>query len=247
MSLSPWIERLLGMLGIGLLAIYGAAHLDRYVASLAGVSMFQSATGETPPDDASPVSRPNFALWSPTRIEDYKKSLADLIGPPLGVLRIPSIDLEAPLFEGTDELSLNRGVGRITGTALLGDDGNMGIAGHRDGFFRGLKDVKVGDRVLLSTASSTEAYVIDHIVIVSPSDVSVLAPRERNSLTLVTCFPFYFVGSAPQRYIVQASIEDVSSKPDLGNSKLRPGRASDSVPRTHQSRVAHGKPSAANE
>ena len=84
----------------------------------------------------------------------------------------------------------------------------MGIAGHRDGFFRGLKDVSNGDKIELITKKGTESYIIDQIIIVKRADVSVLAPRERSSLTLVTCYPFYFIGSAPERYIVQASLAD---------------------------------------
>src|SRR5215469_851377 len=86
------------------------------------------------------------------------------------------------------------------------EEGNIGISGHRDGFFRGLKDIREGDGIELVTATGTDTYTIDHIVIVKPTDVSVLAPRPRPSITLVTCYPFYFVGSAPQRYIVQASM-----------------------------------------
>jgi sortase A len=111
-----------------------------------------------------------------------------------------------PVLEGTDDLILNRGVGLIAGTARPGDEGNIGIAGHRDGFFRGLKDVGPGDRIELAEEGKTETFVIDNIVIVDPKDVSILARRERPSLTLVTCYPFYFIGSAPQRYIVQASL-----------------------------------------
>lgn len=82
----------------------------------------------------------------------------------------------------------------------------MAIAGHRDGFFRGLKDVAVGDKIELVTLLGTETFIIDRITIVEPTDVWVLRPRSRSSLTLITCYPFYFIGSAPQRYIVQASI-----------------------------------------
>src|SRR5882672_4956412 len=81
------------------------------------------------------------------------------------------------------------------------------IAGHRDGFFRVLKDVTPGDTIELATPKRVVTYVVDQIVLVRPDDVSVLQPRSRPSLTLVTCYPFYFVGSAPQRYIVQASVE----------------------------------------
>ncbi len=89
-----------------------------------------------------------------------------------------------------------------------GQEGNIGIAGHRDGFFRVLKDIGPGDTIELVTASRRDVYTVDQIVLVSPSDVSVLQARAGRSLTLVTCYPFYFIGSAPQRYIVQASVRN---------------------------------------
>ena len=96
-------------------------------------------------------------------------------------------------------------MGRIIGTARLGEAGNTGIAGHRDGFFRGLKDIAPGDTVELKLPSQVYQYVVENIQITSPDDVNVLRPKAEASLTLVTCYPFYFVGSAPQRYIVSAS------------------------------------------
>jgi sortase A len=152
------------------------------------------------------AKEPDFSLWSETRIKDYKESLTAQIAPAIALLRIPKIQLEVPVLEGTDDLSLNRAVGLIAGTARPGEDGNIGIAGHRDGFFRGLKDIQEGDRIELVTATETDTYTIDRIVVVTPDDVTVIAPRPRPSITLVTCYPFYFVGSAPQRYIVQASM-----------------------------------------
>ena len=110
-------------------------------------------------------------------------------------------------------MTLNRGVGRIAGTANPGESGNIGIAGHRDGFFRGLKDVGPGDKIEMVTQSRVETYVVDHVVIVDPSDVSVLEPRPQPSLTLVTCYPFYYLGSAPKRYIVQATVTASEPRP----------------------------------
>src|SRR6202008_450313 len=128
-----------------------------------------------------------------------------------------SIELEVAVLEGTDDLTLNRGVGHIEGTSAPGDGGNIGIAGHRDGFFRGLKDVHLGDTMDLYTEKGNSRYVVDEIGIVVPENVSVLAPRSKPALTLVTCYPFYFVGSAPLRYIVRASITD-------SNNLTRSGR-----------------------
>jgi sortase A len=161
----------------------------------------------------------DFSLWSEKRIQGYKESLVKNVDPPLAILRVGRIHLEVPMFDGTDDLILNRGVGRIVGTARVGTNGNVGIAGHRDGFFRGLKDVRVGDTMDLVTPSSTETYVVDKIQIVDPKDVSVLRPAKVPSLTLVTCYPFYFIGSAPQRYIVHASIAE-SDQPSNTALKL---------------------------
>jgi len=112
------------------------------------------------------------------------------------------------VFDGTDDLTLNRGVGRIAGTARPGQGGNLGIAGHRDGFFRGLKDVGAGDQIELKIPGRTEVYQVDDVQIVKPTDVQVLEDRGVPTLTLVTCYPFYFIGNAPQRYIVRARATD---------------------------------------
>jgi sortase A len=152
------------------------------------------------------VKEPDFSLWSPQRIKHYQQSLSAQLGPPVALLRIPKIRLEVPVLEGTDDLTMDRAVGFIAGTARPGEDGNIGISGHRDGFFRGLKDIREGDGIELVTATGTDTYTIDRIVLVKPADVYVLAPRPRPSITLVTCYPFYIVGSAPKRYIVQASM-----------------------------------------
>jgi sortase A len=133
------------------------------------------------------------------------------VPPPVGVLDIPSLQLQVPVLEGTDDLTLDRGVGHITGTPWLSDGGNIGIAGHRDGFFRALKDIHVGDTIDLHSQQGSTHYLVDEIQIVSPDEVSVLEPRAKSSLTLVTCYPFYFVGSAPLRYIVHATAADTSN------------------------------------
>jgi sortase A len=150
----------------------------------------------------------DLKLWSDSRIKDYLESLESPTDAPQAVLRVPKLHLEVPVYEGSDELTLNRGLGRIIGTARLGEPGNTGIAGHRDGFFRGLKDIGPGDTLELLLPHRTDRYVVTNILITNPDDVSVLQPSSVASLTLVTCYPFYFVGSAPRRYIVQASSDD---------------------------------------
>jgi sortase A len=171
----------------------------------------QPVTGEHVAKVSFVVKEPDVSLWSPHRIKLYQQSLSAQLGPPVALLRIPKIRLEVPVLEGTDDLTMDRAVGFISGTARPGEDGNIGISGHRDGFFRGLKDVREGDGIELVSATGTDTYTIDRIVLVKPADVSVLAPRPRPSITLVTCYPFYFVGSAPKRYIVQASMNTSQS------------------------------------
>jgi sortase A len=98
-------------------------------------------------------------------------------------------------------------VGRIEGTAPVDRVGNLGIAGHRDSFFRPLKDIEIGDIMELQTGDGTVTYAVSSIEIVEPEDVFVLAPTAERTLTLVTCYPFYYVGHAPKRYIVKATAE----------------------------------------
>jgi sortase A len=150
------------------------------------------------------TTSPDQTLWSPERKKAWSETLAQNTAPPLAVLRIPRIGLEVPVLEGTDDWTLNRAVGHIEDTAAPGGDGNAGIAGHRDGFFRGLKDVVAGDALEIETLRGLERYRIERTWIVNPDDVSVLDPTTVRSMTLVTCYPFYFIGSAPQRFIVRA-------------------------------------------
>jgi sortase A len=149
----------------------------------------------------------DFRLWSAKRISAYEDSVTRKTDAPLGILRIPKIKLEVSVFNDTDDLTLNRGVGRILSTAQAGASGNLGIAGHRDGFFRGLQYLAPGDVVELVRPRHSDRYTVSQIRIVTPEDVSVLDPTAVPTLTLVTCFPFYFVGHAPKRYIVTALLE----------------------------------------
>ena len=207
MRFSRSIERLLLILGVLLIAIYVAAYIHRTILSRAELRRVQTQQSVGTSSASRPDTRVDFdfSLWSQKRIAAYEQTLTEHIDPPLAVLRIPKVRLEVPVLEGTDDLILNRGVGHIAGTVHPGEDGNIGIAGHRDGFFRALKDVGPGDTVQLATLSRVDTYIVDRIVLVRPDDVSVLQPRSVSSLTLVTCYPFYYVGSAPERYIVQAS------------------------------------------
>jgi sortase A len=182
-------------------ALFVLAQTDRTVASASAVDAFHEA------QQAALAHAPDQAMWSKQRQADYRDSLAETFSAPPGVLEIPKLELTVPIFPGTSELELNRGVGWIEGTALPGDEGNIGLAGHRDGYFRGLKDLKLGDAIAVQSIGRTQRYRITELKIVEPADVSVLDPTDEPSVTLVTCYPFYFVGNAPQRYIVRATLD----------------------------------------
>lgn len=218
------IETALLGIGLALLLVWGAAWIYGTVYSGAAVKKFEadrsnSPSGVNPATQMDPASgiRVDFTLWSLKRVEAYKDSLVNEGDRPLAVLRIPKIHLEAPVYNDTDDPTLNRGVGRILGTAEVGAVGNLGIAGHRDGFFRGLKDLVLNDDIELDRIGQTDIYLVEKIEIVNPEDVSVLRPTQVPSLTLVTCFPFYYVGSAPKRYIVRAHLKDVDGSHQEGS------------------------------
>jgi sortase A len=200
-------EKVLLLLGIGLSAFYGGPRLRTTLLARAEIARLQQTKQAAAPGEGRQRTSgsPDFSLWSEKRIAAYQEALKDATQTSLAVLRIAKFGLEVPILEGTGDVVLDHGLGHIIGTAQPGDEGNVGIAGHRDGFFRCLKDIAVGDKIEIEVSDRTDAYIVDRIVIVDPTNVSVLEPREHSSLTLVTCYPFYFVGSAPQRYIVQAT------------------------------------------
>jgi len=215
---SRYLEAGLLTIGLTLLGVFLASHIYGSIASRAAVWKFATLADQ---GSGSGVERAqtagqgvDFGLWSEKRIEAYKQLLSAKFEAPIALLTIRRLSLEVPVFEGTEEPVLNRGVGWILDTAKPGEGGNIGIAGHRDGFFRCLKDIQIGDRIELATPDQKTAYTVDAIQIVIPEDVSVLLPRKRPALTLVTCYPFYFIGSAPMRFIVHASIEESDLKLD---------------------------------
>ena len=226
-------ERIFLAIGLVLLGIWAGAMIYGSMASRAAIVRFQAnqavvsgtGNGAVTKDAYLADSAVDFTLWNPKRVAAYKESLSAKTDLPLAILRIPKISLEVPVFNDTDDLTLNRGVGRILGTAQVGHLGNIGIAGHRDGFFRGLKDVVLDDVIEVVLPEQTDLYAITKIQIVDPEDVSVLTPTPTQTLTLVTCYPFYYVGNAPQRYIVTASYQ-ISDRPDesASNNSISTGK-----------------------
>jgi len=153
--------------------------------------------------------------WSADRLRKYKEAAAPAPGSVLGRLEIPSLDLSVMLLNGTDEWTLNRAVGHIEGTALPGEPGNLGVAGHRDGFFRSLKDISKDTTISLTTLKGRFYYRVSAIHIVKPTDVHLLAPTRKPTITLVTCYPFHYIGDAPKRYVVTAEMVKIQAPSEL--------------------------------
>ncbi len=150
--------------------------------------------------------------WSPGRIAKYAQSLERDAGDTLAVLRIPATGIEVAVFDTAGPIALNRGAGLVEGSSLPDADGNIAIAGHRDGFFRGLKDIEIGDDIELQTLLGTRNFTVTGLDIVDPLDVSVLDPTDQATVTLITCYPFYYVGYAPERFIVRAALQEQGAK-----------------------------------
>lgn len=205
-----FLERSLWTVGLGLLLFYAAAQTHARLGRDQALDSFRVAQAALAAESVSlqNVPAPDQSLWSPGRKEAYAESLTAALDTPAAILRIPRLEITVPVFEGTSELALNRGVGRIEGTAQIGESGNLGIAGHRDGYFRPLQDVAPGDRIELETLTGRRSFRVAETFIVDPDAVEVLAPTDESVVTLVTCYPFYFVGHAPQRFIVRAVSDD---------------------------------------
>lgn len=153
---------------------------------------------------------PNFQAIRPPRLPQARGPRRGAV---LGELEIPRLHVSVVVLEGDDSRVLNLGAGHIPGTALPSSDGNVGIAAHRDRFFRPLRLIRPRDVITLRTPAGTSRYSVDDIEIVRPSDTQVLAPGPGRNLTLVTCYPFYYIGHAPKRFIVHAKLEAAPPAP----------------------------------
>ena len=164
----------------------------------------ESAEHPAPPDkrESSPTTKP---------LETKPAMPSDIIGR----LEIPNLHLSAMVREGADAGTLRRAVGHIPGTALPGRAGNVGLAGHRDTFFRPLRNIRTKDVIELRTEKGMYRYLVESTSVVRPRDVGVLASSNEEILTLVTCYPFYYVGSAPQRFIVRAALASVDPQHEM--------------------------------
>jgi len=184
MRLSPWLHRLLIAIGCVCFAAVGI--------NLVRAASFQITAGQAFEHD----------------LVSEKKTARDtfLHDGVVGRLEIPRLNLSVMVMEGDDEATLARAVGHVSGTAFPWEDGNAVLAGHRDTFFRPLKDLREGDAIRMTTTRGTFDYRAMRTDIVQPDNLSVLAPTPERSLTLLTCYPFVYVGHAPQRFVIRARL-----------------------------------------
>ena len=157
--------------------------------------------------DAILASAPAAAERTPHTAGAAGRPVTPATGSILGRIEIARLGVSAIVRTGSDARTLQLAVGHIPGTAWPGEDGNVGLAGHRDTFFRRLRDIEPDDRIRIVTPSASYDYRVQRTDIVEPSDVWVLAHTTEPSLTLVTCYPFTYVGAAPGRFIVRAVLE----------------------------------------
>lgn len=208
MTLLKWFERSLFVLAAGL-AVWCSVTLIRaeYVRRLPIPEPSPRATIDARhvpvSDEGSPTVLPGDSGSARDDGEDSVKT-----GAWLARLEVPSLGLMATVLEGSGDRVLDRAAGHIEQTALPGSRGNVGIAGHRDTIFRPLQHARAGQLLRLTTADRVLLYAISSTAIVEPTEVDVLAPTEEPSLTLVTCYPFRYFGSAPKRFIVHARLVD---------------------------------------
>ena len=169
-----------------------------------GLGDYFGSSAATATPTASPMEENPSVKWNPPS-DPAPLLLAK--GKRMARLEVPRLQQSFYVVEGADDDSLKRGPGHVQATAMPGEDGNCVIAGHRDLHFRFLKDIKRGDRVFLETEDGRFCYRVTGTRIISPEEVQVLQPTHTAQLHLITCFPFYFVGHAPKRYVVSAVLD----------------------------------------
>jgi len=190
-----WVERLLLLAGVAMLGWVAVIVTDATIAQ----RMARESLAIASPVDTSASPR------EPARAEGgSSRSPIPVRGSALAELSIPRLHLSAVVLHGSDAHTLRRGPGHLENTALPGESGNAVIAGHRDTFFRPLRDIQVGDDVFVDTRQGRFQYRVTSLRVVKPHDLSVLNPTEDAVLTLITCYPFWVLGDAPDRFVVRA-------------------------------------------
>jgi LPXTG-site transpeptidase (sortase) family protein len=195
-----WIVRALVVVAVVCLGWAGFAWLRAAQFEREGRDRFEQSRENVAAAARPPSAEPMAA--EPMAPEPIKTN--DVIG----ILEIPRLGFSEIVAEGDGDDTLDVAIGHLPDTPLPWHPGNSAMAGHRDAQFRPLKDVRVGDRLLLQTQHGTLEYELRETLIVDPDDVWVLDPTDERTLTLITCYPFYFVGNAPQRFVIKAEAVD---------------------------------------
>jgi len=194
-----WLERVLVVVGLTCLGWYGYVSLATAFDQRDHTAAVERALSA--PVDVQHVD----GVVRPTDVDVSRASPADAVPVNLiGMLEIPRLGLSTPVMNGDDQGTLRDAAGHLPDTPQPWEPGNSAIAAHRDGVFRPLKQIKVGDEVHVRTTHGDLQYRVREIKIVTPRDLSVLEPTDAQTLTLITCYPFNYVGSAPKRFIVRA-------------------------------------------
>lgn len=198
-----WLERTLLLVAVLCLGGWGWAWIDaKYTQAHESRLLDEARASSTAGGSAQQTDRLDTFQPASNPPEAPRRQLAE--GSLFGRIAIPRLDVSTIVLEGVDAETLRRGAGHIPETAVPGARGNVGIAAHRDSFFRGLKDIRKNDIVRLETLDGTFRYRVDWTRIVTPEETAVLGDTSDAELTLVTCYPFYYMGSAPKRFIVRA-------------------------------------------
>lgn len=188
-----WLQRILFTVGFLILGYCGASWLNSRIQQAQGNRELDRILARRP---TSAAAVPNVQIPE---------------GGLIGRVEIPRLHLSVVIFQGTGNSVLNHGVGHLDGSALPGQAGNVVLAAHRDTFFRSLRDIQKGDTITVTTLEGRRRYRVEATEIVDPTEVSVADPTVKPTLTLITCYPFYFVGHAPKRFIVRARDIDAGS------------------------------------
>jgi sortase A len=191
-----WLARLLVVAGVAMLAWSAVLGIDARVSQDAARVSLELASHPR-------ASASSDDVIDPVNLAKPDRNVAR--GSPIAELLIPRVRLSAVVLHGSDTQTLRRGPGHLERTPLPGEPGNVAIAGHRDTFFRQLREVKVGDDIFLNAPSGRLHYQITWARVVGAHDVSVLEPTTDDVLTLVTCYPFWVLGPAPDRFVVRAT------------------------------------------
>jgi sortase A len=190
------LERLLLVVGCVCLGYYGYVSAESALYQAVENRELDAILASAPATPPSPVTSPVV-----------RRRMPPANGASMGRIEIPRLDVSAVIRAGSDARTLRLAVGYIPGTALPGEGGNIGLAAHRDTFFRRLSDIRTGDEIRIVTPEGTFVYQVQRTNIVQPKDTWVLNDTPEPALTLVTCYPFNYVGSAPQRFIVRAALQ----------------------------------------